>query len=98
MLWCAQKMLAIITGVIGFLSTLSSLSSYGAGCFGSLPDEFTIGLSDVNMTWTHGPGFACILVATLFKPLNVIAHLMLPTPDEKTKKPVEDGASFERMA
>jgi len=60
-----QKMLAIITGVIGFLSTLSSLSTYSAGCFQSLPDEFSIGAVDIEMTWKDGPGFACILAATL---------------------------------
>ena len=78
-------MLAIITGILGFLSTLSSLSTYAGGCYENLPDQLAVEGGHVDMDWRLGPGFACILVATLLKPLNIIAHVLLPTPDEKNR-------------
>jgi len=69
-----QKVFGVLTGCLGFLLTLSSLATYADGCHNNLPDGYEF-----------GPGFVCILIATLLKPLDVLFHAILPVPKSKTK-------------
>ena len=75
-----QKVMGVVTGIIGTLSTLSSLSLYANGCLNNLPTTDGLGNS---IDYTYGPGFACLLLATLLKPIDVFVHLVTPVIREK---------------
>jgi hypothetical protein len=65
----------MFTAFMGFFGTLFSLSSYVSGCSDELPDRSASGES---IDWIMGPGFCCLLVATLIKPIDFLAHLIVP--------------------
>ena len=65
----------MLTAVAGFFGTLYSLSSYVQACSEELPDKTGYG-DDID--WAMGPGFNCLLVATIIKPIDFIAHLVVP--------------------
>ena len=65
----------MLTAVAGFFGTLYSLSSYVQACSEELPDKTGYG-DDID--WAMGPGFNCLLVATIIKPIDFIAHLIVP--------------------
>lgn len=75
-----QKVMGVVTGIIGTLSSLSSLSLYADGCLNNLP---TSDVSGNSITYTFGPGFACLLLATLLKPIDVIVHFVTPVVRDK---------------
>ena len=70
-----QKVMGVVTGIIGTLSSLSSLSLYADGCLNNLP---TIDASGDKISYTFGAGFACLLLATLLKPFDVLVHFVTP--------------------
>jgi hypothetical protein len=65
----------MLTAVAGFFGTLFSLSSYVQGCSKELPDRSDGGDS---IDWVMGPGFICLLIATIIKPIDFFAHLIVP--------------------
>ena len=73
-----EKNFQLLTGIVSFASSLASLSVYADGCARNLPTELETGES---LEYQYGPGFVCILVATLLLPFNIIANLFLPVPD-----------------
>lgn len=79
-----QKFMGMLTASLGMFGTLYSLSSYVQSCNNELPDETGSG-NDID--WKLGPGFNCLLVATLLKPIDFIAHLIVPVvkPDSDEK-------------
>lgn len=74
-----EKNFQLLTSLIGFLSSLSALSVYANGCARNLPDELSPG---VSIDYEIGPGFVCIMVATLLLPFNFFANLFMPVPDK----------------
>lgn len=74
-----QKVMGVVTGIIGTLSSLSSLSLYADGCLNNLP---TANASGDKISYTFGAGFACLLLATLLKPFDVLVHLVTPVVRE----------------
>jgi amino acid transporter len=87
-----EKNFAVLTGVIGFLSALSSLSIYANSCGRNLPDE----INGVAVYYQIGPGFVCLLVAVLLLPFNVVANLLTPVPpkgSDLTESLTESGSS-----
>lgn len=75
-----QKVMGVVTGMIGTLSSLSSLSLYADGCLNNLPTSDVLGDS---ITYSFGPGFACLLLATLLKPFDVLVHFVTPVVRDK---------------
>jgi hypothetical protein len=73
-----EKNFAIITGLIGFISTLSAISVYVQGCQNSLPTK----IGGVDIDYATGPGLACLATATFFQPINIIGNLLTPVVDE----------------
>jgi len=69
-----QKFMGILTGVLGFVSTLAALSTYAGGCYHNLPTEY----NGVRINYSLGPGFLCLLVATVLKIIDVVANVFLP--------------------
>mmetsp|Transcript_3947 Transcript_3947/g.6178 ORF Transcript_3947/g.6178 Transcript_3947/m.6178 type:complete len:266 (+) Transcript_3947:90-887(+) len=70
-----QKFMAILTGIVSTLTTLSSLSLFLDGCFRHLPDSTTAGNT---VSYSLGPGFICLLIPQIIKPLDVIVNIMTP--------------------
>ena len=70
-----QKFMALFTGFMGTISTLVALSTYADGCYRELPDQDPFG---DDITWSLGPGFSMLLLATFLKPLDMIFHILLP--------------------
>lgn len=79
-----QKVMGVVTGILGTLSSLSSLSAYADGCIHNLP---TYDATGASISYHFGPGFACLLLATLLKPIDVFVHLVTPVVHD------EDGLS-----
>lgn len=52
-------------------------------CYGNFPDS--INGSDLDV-WL-GPGFICVLVATLLKVFDIFVHLLVPVPKEGSWEP-----------
>jgi hypothetical protein len=77
-----EKTMALITGFISTLSTLLALSVYADVCIRQLPE--TVLAKDI--TYELGPGFVCLLVATLLKPIDVIINLLTPVPDRQEEE------------
>eukprot|EP00602_Paraphysomonas_sp_CaronLab_P005842 CAMPEP_0185038128 /NCGR_PEP_ID=MMETSP1103-20130426/33407_1 /TAXON_ID=36769 /ORGANISM="Paraphysomonas bandaiensis, Strain Caron Lab Isolate" /LENGTH=202 /DNA_ID=CAMNT_0027576421 /DNA_START=134 /DNA_END=742 /DNA_ORIENTATION=- len=69
-----EKNQAVISGLIGSLSTLSALAIYMQGCQNSLPDH----INGVDVDYVTGPGLACLAIATFLQPVNAIGNLLTP--------------------
>lgn len=69
-----QKNMAIITGLISFFTTIVALASYANGCYRNLPDQ----IFGEDVTYEFGPGFVCLLVACLLKPIDIIVNILMP--------------------
>jgi hypothetical protein len=69
-----QKFMGILTGVLGFFSTMAALSTYAGGCYRNLPTEY----NGITIDYSLGPGFICLLVATALKVIDVVANVFLP--------------------
>jgi hypothetical protein len=89
-----QKAFGILTGTLGGLTTLAALVTFNEGCYADVeggsvivPSSIT-GSEDLLLSfdWDLSTSFYCILFATLLKPVDVICHLLTPTP-----KFVQDG-------
>lgn len=74
-----DKTMALITGFISTLSTMIALSLYADVCGRQLPDT----VAGKNITYDIGPGFVCLLVATLLKPIDVVINLLMPVPQSQ---------------
>ncbi|KAJ1433827.1 hypothetical protein B484DRAFT_447022 [Ochromonadaceae sp. CCMP2298] len=71
-----QKTFGIITGIFGTLTTLSALSSFAGSCY----RDFDSATDGDTLDKKLGPAFYLLLVATLLKILDVIAHIIVPVP------------------
>jgi hypothetical protein len=88
-----EKNFAIITGLIGTISTLSAISVYVQGCQNSLPDR----IGGVDIDYTTGPGLACLATATFFQPINVIGNLLTPVVEDQDDPHKEGDDSYRHM-
>jgi hypothetical protein len=69
------KFMTILSGTISTLTILISLSTYQTGCYTNFPDETDSGLS---ISYSLGPGFICLLIPQLFKPIEVLINILTP--------------------
>ena len=65
----------MLTAVLGFVTTLQSLSIFVDDCSRHLPESTASG---DHIDWAMGPGFGCLLLATLIKPIDFLAHFIVP--------------------
>jgi hypothetical protein len=77
-----EKNFAILTGIIGTISTLSAISVYVQGCQNSLPDS----IGGVDIDYSTGPGLACLATATFLQPINVLGNILTPVVEETDRK------------
>lgn len=94
-----QKNMGVVTSATGLISGLSSLASFHAGCIASLPSNTVyyatsstlargLGASHITMVITKRVGLGMLLMAlgTVLKLVDVILHLLLPTPEPKRQR------------
>jgi hypothetical protein len=67
-----------VTGIVGFLSTMVALAGYSSNCYNMIDSSY--GATDIDKQL--GPAFFLLLIATLLKLVDVIAHSLVPTPKE----------------
>lgn len=83
-----QSTLGALTTIGGALSSIAALSVFRLHCDKSMPTE----ISGASCSWNVGPGFICLLFATLLKATDFIYHMVLPTPPARWKKPKGNAA------
>jgi hypothetical protein len=66
--------MAIFTGILGAITNLVALAAYADMCYANLPDSFM----GIDMEYSLGPAFNCMLAATILKPVDVFIHLFTP--------------------
>ena len=74
-------------GVTGTISTLLALSIYADVCARELPDH----ILSQSVDYELGPGFICLLVATLLMPIDVFINLLTPVPQRGNTSSNPDG-------
>ena len=72
--------------MLGFLTTLASLNAFKIGCYDKVPESIDYDGITGDVEWFLGPSWYCLLAAILLKPIDVIIHLLMPTPVEKRTK------------
>ena len=65
-------------GMVGLLTTLSSLNEYASGCIGAVRPY----VGSATMEKHYGPAFICLLLATLLKVVDLFAHVLVPVPEK----------------
>eukprot|EP00439_Symbiodinium_sp_Y106_P008948 s10394_g1.t1 len=76
-----------ITSFWGTFSGLTSLTSFSYSCWRRFPRLVRDKVGEIEYKWSMGPGFACMLIATILKLWDAVAHAMLPTPTARQTKP-----------
>jgi hypothetical protein len=78
-----EKIFSVITGIIGMITTLVALSVYTDVCGRNLPNN----VLGQDVEYELGPGFVCLLLATLLKPFDILGNLLMPViPEEESKE------------
>lgn len=89
-----QKLMGVITGFYGLISGLKSLHYFSSGCWRSQPTTFTweaapeLGAFEFEARW--GPGLGLMWLATLLKAVDIVCHLIVPTPRRKRETGADD--------
>lgn len=89
---CQKSLAMFVSGAVGFLGTMLSLSSFTAGCYNNMPttftacDEATGRCAEVDMTWDLGPGCVLLIIATFLKVFDALTHAIVPTPEHCTSR------------
>lgn len=78
-----QKFWGVFVGMISLLSSLNTFASYSNTCYKSMRTG-TFTMADgatVETNWSAGPGFICSVLGTIIKLVDIIIHLIVPTPE-----------------
>lgn len=70
--------IGIATGLIGLLSTLAALNSFANACFRDLQPS----VDNVAIHKQFGAAFICLVVATVLKVVDIMAHVVVPVPED----------------
>ncbi|CAE7354504.1 unnamed protein product [Symbiodinium necroappetens] len=93
-----QATMGAITSCWGTFSGLTSLTSFSYSCWRKFPRLVRDKVGDIEYKWSMGPGFACMLIATVLKLWDALAHAMVPTPLARQSKPPKGVELFEYMS
>lgn len=64
-----------------------SLSNFATACKKNMPDTVLgPGNTTVNIKWTLGTGFMCVLIGTILKIVDSLCHFIVPTPEVRWTK------------
>lgn len=79
---------------MGLASTLSSLSSFRSSCYDQIQNSYGI----YSVSNQLGPAYYLVLVATYFKVVDILAHVIVPVPTHGYFGcPLEDGEEGEEV-
>mmetsp|Transcript_123457 Transcript_123457/g.193668 ORF Transcript_123457/g.193668 Transcript_123457/m.193668 type:complete len:317 (+) Transcript_123457:66-1016(+) len=79
-----QSSFGVLSNIFSFVMTFTSLWSFRTACFSDLPNSFGTGST---MDWEMGPGFRCLMGATIIKVIDIFCHLLVQTPAVRWRKP-----------
>lgn len=72
--------IGIVTGIFGLVSTLVPMYTFADACLTELQPGFRY--HNVTINSKLGTAFYLLLVATLLKVVDVLAHFLVPVPDK----------------
>lgn len=77
-----------VVAIFSFCNTLVALVKYAFACKDNMPGSI-IGLSGevLEIEWSFGAGYICLLIATILKFVDIVLHFSLPTPQGRWKAP-----------
>eukprot|EP00913_Durusdinium_trenchii_P008544 g8023.t1 len=85
-----QATMGAITSFWGTYSGISSLASFSYQCWRRFPRYVRERNGVLDFSWSMGPGFLCMLIATILKLWDAMAHFILPTPNARHTKPPKE--------
>jgi hypothetical protein len=80
-----QKVLGVFTGILGILMNIVAVSSFYDSCVAPAKNHFYGMDADASL----GPGMQCLVVSTIIKFYDVLVHIAVPTPVERTNATVQ---------
>jgi hypothetical protein len=83
------KFFNILSGTISTLTMLVALSEYQSLCFSNLPTEDPIGK---KLNYTLGPGFICLLIPQIIKPIEILINILTPVARDNNLKEADSNA------
>ena len=89
---CQKFMAVFVAGMFGTISTLATIYGYSSGCWRNFPEKGWHQITPENTltnhitvmfdgNWYGGPGLSLMIAATLLKVVNMVCHLIVPTPN-----------------
>jgi len=85
-----QKFFGIFTGLLSTFMSLSAISAYADACYSSLPTSVDVDVDGVitytgliDISWSMGGCFGCLIAATFLKLIDVAIHIIVPTPPSR---------------
>lgn len=81
-----QATIGVLSDLTSFVSALASLLAFRWNCYQELPSK-PEGLPSEGLGWDLGPGFQCLMAATILKAVDMLVHVVLPTPRQRWMKP-----------
>ena len=81
--------MGILTGFLGFFSTLAALNTFADTCFRALGSN----QSGVDLDKQFGPALVMLLIATILKAFDVWAHIVVPVPEQDYWKPGNNNSN-----
>lgn len=82
-----QSVMGVLSNIWGTIMTMTSIMAYNTACYKKFPTKVETLNGDATISWTHGFGFICLIVATLIKVPDCIGHFIIPTPPARHKPP-----------
>lgn len=79
----ASNSIGIATGLIGLISTLAALNAFANACFRDLQPS----VDNISIHRQFGAAFTCLVVATILKVVDIVAHVVVPVPEEGCWEP-----------
>eukprot|EP00931_Biecheleriopsis_adriatica_P061247 TRINITY_DN36818_c0_g1_i1.p1 TRINITY_DN36818_c0_g1~~TRINITY_DN36818_c0_g1_i1.p1 ORF type:complete len:381 (+),score=49.12 TRINITY_DN36818_c0_g1_i1:55-1143(+) len=81
-----QATMGCATSFWGTYSGISSLMSFSYSCWRKFPKVLPGVLKSAKFHWSMGPGYYCMLIATILKIWDAFAHLSVATPSVRHTK------------
>ena len=85
--------MGILTGVLGFLSTLAALNTFADTCF----RELSSSNGNIDIDKQPGSAFILLLIATILKAFDIWAHCIVPVPEQDYWSPDNNNSTTHEM-
>jgi len=78
-----QKGVAVVTGISGFITGMSTAIEFAYACYRELDDDI--------VDYELGPSFICLIMVIWMKPVNAFLHYLVRTPEERRFVELQTG-------